>query len=263
MHTPGIGTDPIAAAFLDDRSALVTGASRNLGAVICEELAARGATVVVNYHRSTVAAEALVQRLRDATGRPHIAVAADVTRAEEISRLVAAANDATGGVDILVNNAGPFVITPFSELPEAEFDRVFDANVKAAYLAARALVPSMRERGWGRIVNVGAISSDCRNHSVYGLAKAALAFLTEELAVELGPEIRVNVVAPGQIVESVADITEHDPTFVERALRTTPTRRLVTRAEVAALVAAICGPLFDGVTGATIPVDGGFRFPRY
>jgi NAD(P)-dependent dehydrogenase (short-subunit alcohol dehydrogenase family) len=121
----------------------------------------------------------------------------------------------------------------------------------------------MRDRGWGRIVNVSAGSAYLRNHSVYGLAKNGVIFLTEELALELGPAVTVNAVAPGQIEESAADIGEIDPTFVERAVRHTPARRLVTRPEVAAIVALMCSPAFDMVTGVTLPVDGGWRFNRF
>jgi NAD(P)-dependent dehydrogenase (short-subunit alcohol dehydrogenase family) len=121
----------------------------------------------------------------------------------------------------------------------------------------------MKSAGWGRIVNISAASYVLRNHSIYGLAKDALIFLTEELAVELGPEVTVNAVAPGQIDESAADIAEFDPTFVDRSIEATPAGRLVTRREVAEIVAALCSPTFTVVTGATIPVDGGFRLRSF
>jgi NAD(P)-dependent dehydrogenase (short-subunit alcohol dehydrogenase family) len=250
--------------FLEGKRALVTGASRNLGAVIAERLAVRGATVAVNYCASGDAARELVVRLEREMGPGHVAIQADVTKSDEVSRLVEeAAEGLGGGVDVLVNNAGPFSMTPFAELPEPEWDRIWDANVKAAYLASQLVAPRMREAGWGRIVNISAASYALRNHSIYGLAKDALRFLTEELAVELGPEVTVNAVAPGQIVESAADIAEFDPTFVDRAIEATPAGRLVTRREVADVVVALCGPAFAMVTGTTIPVDGGFRLPRF
>ncbi len=250
--------------FLEGKTALVTGASRNLGAVIAECLADHGATVAVNYNTSADEARALVERLTTETGRGHVAIQADVTRSGEVRRLVEAAAESLGGwVDVLVNNAGPFSMTPFSELPEPEWDHIWDANVKAAYVASQLVAPEMRKAGWGRIVNISAVSYALRNHSIYGLAKDALRFLTEELAVELGPEITVNAVAPGQIVESAADIAEFDPTFVERAVAATPAGRLVMRREVAEIVAGLCGPTFAMVTGVTIPVDGGFRLPRF
>jgi NAD(P)-dependent dehydrogenase (short-subunit alcohol dehydrogenase family) len=243
--------------FLSGRTALVTGSSRNLGAVIAERLAAHGATVAVTYRQSEEAARELVARL---PGRGHVAVGGDL---EDPAPLVAAAHEALGRVDVLVHNAGPFSMTPFAEMGEGEWDTIWDVNVKAAYLAARALAPAMRAAGWGRIVLLSAGSAYLRNHSIYGLAKQALAFLAEELALELGPEITVNAVAPGQIAESADDIAEFDPSFVERAIAHTPAGRLATRAEVAELVAALCGPSFDMVTGVTLPVDGGWRLQRF
>jgi NAD(P)-dependent dehydrogenase (short-subunit alcohol dehydrogenase family) len=251
-------------AFLEGRTALVTGSSRNLGAVIAERLAARGATVAVTYRESEAPARALVESLRASTGREHVAVAGDLAQADGVRALVDAARSGLGGrVDVLVHNAGPFSMAPFTELAEAEWDEVFDVNVKAAYLAAQLVAPAMRQAGWGRIVLLSAGSAYLRNHSIYGLAKRAVGYLAEELALELGPEVTVNALAPGQIAESADDIAEHDPSFVERAIAATPAGRLATRAEVAELAALLCRPAFDMVTGATLPVDGGWRLPRF
>ncbi len=250
--------------YLDGRRALVTASSRNLGAAIATALAARGATVCVQYHTSRDAAAALVRDLEAATGRDHAAVGGDVSDPDSVPRVVAEAVERLGGgIDVLVNNAGPFSMTPYAELSTEEWDRIWDTNVKACYLTCRLVAPGMRERGWGRIVNVSAGSAYLRNHSIYGLAKQAVIVLTEELAFELGPEVTVNAVAPGQIAESAADIAAYDPTFVERAIRHTPLGRLVTRGEVAELIALMLSPAFDMVTGVTIPVDGGWRFNRF
>ena len=243
--------------YLSDRTALVTGSSRNLGAAIAERLAEHGASVAVTYRHSEEAARELLDRL---PGNGHVAIGGDL---EDPAPLVASALEELGRIDILVHNAGPFTMTPFAEMNEGEWDTIWDVNVKAAHIATRLLAPAMREAGWGRIVLLSAGSAYLRNHSIYGLAKHALAFLAEELALELGPEITVNAVAPGQIAESADEITEIDPSFVERAIAHTPAGRLVTRAEVAELVAAMCGPSFDMVTGATLPVDGGWRLQRF
>jgi NAD(P)-dependent dehydrogenase (short-subunit alcohol dehydrogenase family) len=251
-------------SFLAGKTALVTGASRNLGAVIAEGLAAHGATVAISYLGNADAAGAVVQRLEQATGRRHFAFRGDLACSDDVRTVVTAAKETLGGrIDVLVNNAGPFSMTPFAELSEAEWDRIWNSNVKAAYLAAQLVAPAMRAAHFGRIVNISAVSYLLRNHSIYGLAKSALVFLTEELAAELGPEITVNAVAPGQIAESAADIAEFDPTFVTRAIAATPLGRLVTRGEVADLVADLCRPERDVLTGVTIPVDGGFRLPRF
>ncbi len=248
---------------LADRTALVTASSRNLGAAIARQLARQGARVVVQYHRSRAQAEALVEELRATTGLPHELISGDVTTGAGARALAEAALATTGRIDVLVNNAGPFSMVPFTELAEEEWDRVWDANVKAAFVCTQVVAPGMRAAGWGRIVNISAGSAYLRNHSIYTLAKRALITLTEELALELGPEITVNAVAPGQIAESAEDIAEFDPTFVARALDRTPLGRLVRRDEVAAIVAELCGPRCAMVTGATIPVDGGWRLNRF
>jgi 3-oxoacyl-[acyl-carrier protein] reductase len=249
---------------LEGKCALVTGASRNLGAVIAERLAHRGARVAVNYNASADEARKVVEHLAGETGRDHVAIQADLTRSAEIRRLVETAAEAFGGrIDVLVNNAGPFSMTPFADLAESEWDHVWDANVKAAYLTSQLVAPGMKAAGWGRIVNISAASYVLRNHSIYGLAKEALIFLTEELAVEFGPEVTVNAVAPGQILESADDIGEFDQTFVDRAIAATPISRLVTRKEVAEIVVDLCRPDRGALTGITVPVDGGFRLRSF
>jgi NAD(P)-dependent dehydrogenase (short-subunit alcohol dehydrogenase family) len=154
-------------------------------------------------------------------------------------------------------------MAPFTDMTEKEWDRIWNGNVEATRRCSRAVAPAMRSRGRGRIVNISAGSAYIRNHSIYTLAKASLITLTEMLALELGPEVTVNGVAPGQIAESADDIAEFDPDFVDRAVRHTPTRRLVGRREVASIVVDLCESHYDGVTGAVIPIDGGWRLNRF
>jgi NAD(P)-dependent dehydrogenase (short-subunit alcohol dehydrogenase family) len=186
-----------------------------------------------------------------------------VSRWDAVSSLVEQVRQSLGPVDILINGAGPFAMDPFKDLAEADWDRVMDANLKAVYMLSRQVGLGMTARGWGRIINVSAGSADIRNHSVYGLAKSAVRFLTQSLAVELGPAITVNAIAPGQIAESAPDISEFDPTFVERAIQWTPTGRLVTRREIARMMLLFCSPAFDSVTGQTLVMDGGWGIPRW
>lgn len=245
--------------YLTGHTALVTASSRNLGASIAAALAAAGAAVVVTYHESRAAAEDLVERL---AGDQHRAIYGDTATAAGVHAMVhEAVTVAPGNIDIVVNNSGPFSMEPFIDLDPAEWDRIWTANVKAAYLTSKLLVPGMI--GWGRIVNVSAGSAYLRNHSIYTLAKDAMITFTEALAVEVAPEVNVNCVAPGQIAESADDIAEFDPTFVERAVAATPLGRLATRGEVAAVVTELCGPRFDVVTGVTIPIDGGWRLRSF
>ncbi len=252
------------AKSLTGRRALVTGSSRNLGAEIARELARRGAAVAVTYKASHASADALVSSLGTQTGLTHVAVEADLSKPACVGPMVDAATDRLGGpIDVLVNNYGPFSIEPFHKLEQEEFEKIWSGNVAVSYRASQAVADGMRSRGWGRIVNLSAGSAYLSNHSIYGLAKAALIKLTESLALELGPYVTVNAVAPGQIEESAGDVAGIDPTFVGRALERTPAGRLVRRKEVAELVAAICTPPFDMLTGTVIPLDGGWRLNRF
>lgn len=248
---------------LTGRTALVTSSSRNLGRSICRALAEAGATVAVCYHSSEAEARELVEDLARSTGRPHHALRGDLENPQGAEDLAGRALEALGAVHVLVNNSGPFSMTPFTEMPLEEWQRVWDSNVTAAYALTHGFAPGMREAGWGRVVNIGAGSAYLRNHSIYGLSKAALSHLSESLALELGPQVTVNTVAPGQIEESAPDVSAIDPTFVDRALARTPAGRLVTRDEVADVVVALCGPTFDLLTGATLPLDGGWRLNRF
>ncbi len=252
-------------ADLKGKVALVTGACQNLGAVTAEKLASLGARVIVNdldREELNRAGSRLVEKL-DTYGVEAAAIAADLSDSREVRRLCRQALDRWGRVDILVNNAGPFNMDPYLSLEEESWDRVMDVNLKAVYLTARELAPRMKENGWGRIVNMCAGSAFVRNHGVYTLAKAGVQVITESLALELGPEITVNAVAPGQIFESLPDIERFDPTFGDRYRAHAPLHRLVTRNEVAGLIAQLCTPALDAMTGVTMRLDGGAELPRF
>lgn len=243
--------------FLEDRVALITGGSRNLGAEIARALAVCGARVAISYLSSKDSAEGVIAGLE---GTGHVAVKGDLSAPEGLDELVTEAEERLDArVDILVNNVGPFSMTPYLQLEPAEFDFIWSANVRAAYLATRRVAPGMIDSGWGRIINMSAGSAFMRTHSVYSLAKEAMITLTEQLAVELAPHVTVNCVAPGQIAESGSDMAAFDPDFVSRTIARTPVGRLATRNDVARVVVALCSPSFDMVTGATVPVDGGAR----
>ncbi len=247
---------------LAGRRALVTGASRNLGAEIAGTFAASGAAVAVNYRTSREEADAVVAALPD--GGRHCAVGGDVADPDEAERVASDSAVALGGpIDVLVNCAGPFSATPFVELEEEDFDRVWNANAKATYLMTRAVAAGMRLQGWGRVVNISASSAFVRNRSIYTLANAAIITLTEELAVELAPAITVNAVAPGQIHESLEELKEYVPEWAEQVLKATPRGRLATRSDVAGIALLLCSPTFDAVTGVTVPIDGGLRLNRF
>lgn len=249
--------------YLEGKSALVTSSSRGLGAEIVRKLADHGAVVAVNYHASKTEADALVEELKAANGRDHVAIAADTGDAAGVEALVEEAGSQLDGIDVLVNNSGPYAREPLATLPVPEWDRVLDSNLKSAFVASQLCARWMKNRGWGRIVNVSAVSAQVCNRSIYSLAKRAVESLTEQMACELGPEITVNAISPGQIHESAEDMAEFDATWPTIARERTPLGRLGTRSEIAEVVAEICGPTFDMLTGATIPLDGGLRFNRF
>jgi NAD(P)-dependent dehydrogenase (short-subunit alcohol dehydrogenase family) len=204
----------------------------------------------------------LIEQLPTTSDQSHLCCHADLESQKGIELFVDELTKIEK-VDILVNNFGPFSMTPFTEMTENEWDRIWNGNVEATRRCSRAVAPTMRNRGRGRIVNLSAGSAFIRNHSIYTLAKASLITLTEMLALELGPEITVNGVAPGQIAESADDIAEFDPDFVARAIHHTPTGLLVSRQEVASIVVDLCEPRYDAVTGVVIPIDGGWRLNRF
>jgi len=250
---------------LAGKNALVTGACRNLGALTAEVLARRGANVIVNdldAPETAAAGKELLRRL-GSFGVKAAVVPADLGKASEVRRLCRESIEILGTIDIVVNNAGPFNMDPYLALSEEAWDIVMDVNLKAVYLAAQQLAPRMKAHGWGRIVNMCAGSAFIRNHGVYTLAKAGVQVITESLAQELGPQVTVNAVAPGQIQESLPDVERLEPTFGARYLQRTPAKRLVTRQEVADLIALLCTPLFDAMTGMTLRMDGGAEIPRF
>ncbi|HEX4994045.1 MAG TPA: SDR family NAD(P)-dependent oxidoreductase [Methylomirabilota bacterium] len=245
--------------MLAGRVALVTGASHGTGVDIARALAAEGARVAVHYRSDRAAAEVLASAIR-AGGGVAEAFAADVARSEEVRRLMAEVELRLGALGIVVNNAGPFNDTAFSELAEADWDYVMNANLKAVYLTSQLAAPGMRRAGWGRIVNIGATSGLVRSHGVYGLAKAALLPLTQALALELAPAVTVNAVVPSQIASAR---TDRMAAYKAAAIAGTPLGRLVTQAEIGQMVLRLCSPEFDFVTGQAIVMDGGRVIPRF
>lgn len=251
MHTP------TAIPSLRGKVCLVTGASRGLGVTIARTLAAHGAAVAVHYHQAAAHAMALCAALA-AQGVAVCAVQADLLDAAGVPPLVEAVTTQLGAIDILVNNFGPYIDTPLLDLSVEEFDRVMHGNVRATYQLTQLVGRQMRARRAGRIINIAATDYRHRSHSVYGLAKAGVVYLTEAFALELAPDVPVLALAP----DPIADNEDMDQAFAARAVAATPMQRLVTRAEVATLVAMLCSPACDMLTGQTLLVDGGRSLPR-
>lgn len=238
--------------FLKGKVCLVTGGSRALGASIVRALADKGANVAVNYRDDGETARELCEELTDGVVRIE-PIQADVTDPSAVVRLVSATQKKFGKLDILINNVGPYADIPFLDLSQKDFDHVMSANVRATYLSMQAAGPYMKAQGKGHIINVSATDAFHRSSSVYGLAKGGVIYLTEALALELAPEVRVNAVAP----DLIADNEGMDAELEKRAVKSTPMGRLVSRNEVAEVVSTLCSPVFDIVTGQTIVLDGG------
>jgi 3-oxoacyl-[acyl-carrier protein] reductase len=242
-----------------DYVAVVTGASRGIGAAIARAVGARGGRVVVNYHRSAEAAEEVVAAVaRD--GGEAISVQADVASPASAATLVAAALERWGRIDAIVNNATPPIERrPFEELGWEELDRYWRTYVGSAFALSQAAVPGMRERGFGRIVNVltsAMWNAPPAGTAGYVAAKSALWGLGKAMAVELGPDgITVNAVSPSAVM---TDQWEGTSESRRRALAlSVPVQRLPTPEEVAATVLFLLGPEGAYLTGANVPVAGG------
>jgi pteridine reductase len=186
---------------LTDHVVLVTGAARRLGAAIARKLHATGASVAVHYRSSEAQAAAIVDELEDARPGSAVSLHCDLRDLEALDGLVAAVTARFGRLDVLVNNASSFYPTPVGTITPAQFDDLLGTNLRAPLFLAQSAAPQLR-RTRGLILNLADIHGlrPLRAHPVYSAAKAALVMLTKSLARELGPEIRVNAIAPGPVL---------------------------------------------------------------
>jgi len=236
---------------------LVTAGSRTLGAEISRQMALQGAHLVVNYHQSKDAAVRLCEEIKG-FGVRAIPVGADVTQPNQVAYLVEETLKEFGKIDILINNYGPYVDTCFLDLDIEDFDHVMAGNLRSTFLMTQAVGRRMKNQGGGHIINIAATDFKNRSHSVYGLAKSGLIYLTEALALELAPEVNIFAIAPDLIANN-EDMSE---TLVEQATAATPKGRLVTRDEIAEVACALCTPVFEMATGQTVILDGGRSIPK-
>lgn len=241
---------------LQGRTCLITGGSRTLGAAIARRMAHYGAHVIVNYHQSEQAAQDLCEQIRQQGGTAS-ALQADISDPQQALALLDA-TERLGKVDILVNNVGHYVDTPFLDLTLADFDTVMDGNIRASFVLAQHQGRRMKERGYGQIINIAATDAFHRSHSVYGMAKQAVIYLTEALALELAPEAQIFALAP----DLIADNEDMDAAFAASAVAATPQGRLVQRQEVAELACLLCTPTFTMSSGRTFVLDGARSIPR-
>ena len=249
-------------AAITDRVAFVSGGARGIGAAIVTALAQAGAMVVVNYRSNDAAADELCSAIRSLGGRA-LPVRADVTdQASVVAAISRARQEFNRPVDILINNAGSLPEPrPFTQITWDELQSIIDVHVRGAFHCSQAVIPGMMEQKSGRIINIGsafAHGTPPVNWSGLLLAKSAMQSLTRSMAAELGPlGIRVNMVSPGLVeTESISGLSER---LRKVQAMQTPLRRLASPADIAAVVAALCGSAGDFVTGADIPVCGGFQ----
>lgn len=238
---------------LKGKVALVTGASRGIGAAIALALGEAGAAIAVNYRERADAADALVADLNEA-GYQAVAVAADVSQAAAVAKMIDHVSSALGAIDILVNNAGLAIVRGVDDLTEEDFDRTITVNLKSAFLCTQAVLPSMRARRWGRIVNVtsGAARGAGSIGPHYNASKAGMEGLTRGYAARLVKEgITVNAVAPSLID---TDMMRGRSDLAARI----PLGRLGHSEEVAQAVLMVLGN--DYMTGQTIALNGGMAF---
>jgi 3-oxoacyl-[acyl-carrier protein] reductase len=246
---------------LKGKVAVVTGASKGIGASIAEHLAAAGASVVVNYATSKPGAEAVVDRIRAAGGHAG-AIQGDVSKPDDIAKLFAETKQKYGKLDILVNNAGVYEFAPLEAVTPQHFHKQFDLNVLGLLLTTQEAVKLMGANG-GSIVNISSIVGPMPvpTGSVYSATKAAVDAITVSLAGELGPKkIRVNAVNPGMVETEglhTAGFAESD--FRKHIEATTPLGRIAQPDDIAKAVVFFASDDAGWVTGQTLILAGGAR----
>jgi 3-oxoacyl-[acyl-carrier protein] reductase len=245
---------------LSEEVAWVTGSSTGIGRAVAVELAAGGRRVVVHYHASEDEARDVVKEIEDSGGEASL-VGGDVSDADEVGRMAGEIRDRYGRLDVLVNNAGSLIERrKLSEMTEDLWDRVMDVNLKSVYLVSFAVLPLMKRRGRGRIINMTSVAA--RNGGgpgsvAYATAKGGVSTLTRAMAKELVSEsILVNGVAPGVITTPFHD--RFTPPDVRENLKNTiPTGREGTPEETAGVVVFLASPAADYLVGEIIEVNGG------
>lgn len=241
--------------------AVVTGASKGIGAAIARRFGAEGANVVVNYATDKAGAEKVVRDIESGGGKA-VAVKANVADGKQVDLLFTEAKKAFGKIDILVNNAGVYEFRPLEQIDEQHFRKHFDLNVLGLLLATKAAVGNINGDG-ASIINVSSIASKTPpiGSTVYSATKGAVDVLTRTLAQELGPKnIRVNTLAPGVTdTEGVRALPEDGPQFRSYAVSRTPLGRVGTVEDVASAALFLASDDSRWITGEEILVGGGIR----
>ncbi|MGC4998448.1 SDR family NAD(P)-dependent oxidoreductase [Streptomyces sp. DT195] len=244
---------------LRDRVAVVTGAGRNIGRAIALALASEGASVAVNGSRDRAAVDAVVGEIRDRGGRA-VAAMADVSDPDAVTAMAALVTEALGPVDIVVNNVGVRRAKPFEEITVDDWRSTMSTNLDSAFFVARSVLPGMRERGYGRVINISGYdgwTGHIERRAANIAAKAGLHGLTKGIAREYGRfGITANTVAPGAI-DTVRDPADYAHIDVDAALARIPVGKAGRAADIAAACVYLAAPSGDFVTGQVLHVNGG------
>lgn len=246
--------------LLQEKAAIVTGASRGIGRAIAEVFAREGARVVICGRKQ----ETLDQVARE-IGPNAKAVACHVGRLDQVESMVATTNREFGHIDILVNNAATNVaFGPCLEMNEGQFDKTIEINLKSAFRLIKLVAPGMCARGSGSIINIASVSGlRPQLHSMlYSMSKAALIMMTQSYAMELGPKgVRVNAIAPGLIQTVLSEYYWKDQQRRDELIAKQPIRRIGQPADIAELALLMASDRGSYMTGQTVVVDGGALLP--
>ena len=253
------------------RTAIVTGSTSGIGLAIAEALAADGCRIVVNSFSDTANDRTIASMIGRKHGVDAVYMQADMSKPAECRALVANAKEHFGSVDILVNNAGIQHVAPVDEFPVEKWDAIIAINLSSAFHTTRAAIPGMKARGWGRIINTASAHSLVASpyKSAYVAAKHGIAGFTKTIALEVATSgITVNCISPGYVWTPLVERQIPD-TMKARGLTkeqvindvllaAQPTKQFVTVDQVAALAVFLCSDAASQITGANLPMDGGW-----
>ena len=257
--------------FLAGKNAIVTGSTSGIGEAIATALAEQGANIMLNGFGDAGVIETLRKKIADQHGVQVLYSGADVTKGDEIEKMVKDCAAQLGSVDILVNNAGIQFTAPIDQFPTEKWDAVIATNLSSSFHAIKHVLPIMRQKGWGRIVNTisthGLVGSATK--SAYVAAKHGMVGLTQVVALETAQEnITCNGVCPGWVLtplvqKQIEDRANSEGKTVEDVTHELvdekqPTHKFVKAEDVAAFVVFLCGPNSGSITGAALTIDGGW-----
>ena len=257
--------------MLKGKNAVVTGSTSGIGLAIARGLAEQGANVMINGLGSPEENETIRASIEADFAVQVLFSPANMLKPEEIAGMITSAEQAFGSVDILVNNAGIQFVSPVEDFPEAKWDAIIAINLTAAFHSTKAVIPGMKQRGWGRIINTASAHALVASpfKSAYVAAKHGIAGLTKTVALELAEfGTTVNAIAPGYVwtplvEKQVADTAKARGITEEQVkqdvmLKAQPTKKFVTVEEVAAVAVFLCSDGAASITGTTVPVEGGW-----